>query len=344
MEKTGKPTIEQVAALAGVSRSTASRAINGGLRVSLTAQEAVNQAVERLGYFPNQAARSLVTRRTNAIGLIIFEPQDSFFSDPFFGRLVRGINSVLSGTQLQLTILLADSREDDAKLLNFLRSAHLDGAVVASHLLAADFEADLKKTGLPLVFVGRPNTVDEGCTFIDVDNLLGAKLAVSYLKKLGATRIGHIAGNQSKVAGFDRLAGFETACKQLKLAGMKVICADFSRSAGFSAMEKLWGAGEKPQAVFCASDQLALGAHDFLATLGKAVLDSVTIVGFDNSGFLPSVDNPVEKLAAYAVHQLMISLNLSNYDDSAKLGFEPEGRVVGPGFGFMLTPQLITEN
>ena len=104
---TGQPTLDEVARVAGVSRATASRAINGGQRVSARAQSAVDTAVRSLGYVPNPAARSLVTRRTDSIAVVVPEPDDRVFSDPFFAGTLRGVNRVLTERDIQLVLLLA---------------------------------------------------------------------------------------------------------------------------------------------------------------------------------------------------------------------------------------------
>src|SRR5699024_6232250 len=105
-------TLDEVARLAGVSRATASRAINGGNRVSEVAKRAVAEAVEELGYFPNQAARSLVTHRTDSVALVVPEPDERVFSDPFFVHTVRRVNRLLSECDLQLVLLIARPGEE----------------------------------------------------------------------------------------------------------------------------------------------------------------------------------------------------------------------------------------
>ena len=155
----GSPTLEEVARLAGVSRATASRAINGGNRVSAQAQNAVDEAVRALGYTPNPAARSLVTRRTDSVALVVPEPDERVFSDPFFARTLRGVSRVLTERDLQLVLLMARPGPEEQRMLRYLRNRHVDGALVVSHHEADSLADHLAALDLPCAFVGRPWTV-----------------------------------------------------------------------------------------------------------------------------------------------------------------------------------------
>src|SRR5450759_5256693 len=127
------PTLEQVAERAGVSRSTASRAINGGLRVSPEAQASVEAAIAELGYTPNRAARSLVTKRTDSIALVVPEPDERVLSDPFFAGTLRGISAALEDTEFQLVLLIARLEASRPLAARYLRRTHVDGAIVVCH-------------------------------------------------------------------------------------------------------------------------------------------------------------------------------------------------------------------
>ncbi|MGE5720287.1 MAG: LacI family DNA-binding transcriptional regulator, partial [Nocardioidaceae bacterium] len=124
------PTLDKVASLAGVSRATASRAINGGSRVSPEALAAVQQAVRTLGYSPNRAARALVTRRTDSVALVVPEPNERVFTDPFFSDWLRGVSAALDPTDLQLVLLIAGPGDEGSRTMRYLRNRHVDGALV----------------------------------------------------------------------------------------------------------------------------------------------------------------------------------------------------------------------
>ena len=150
------PTLEDVAAAAGVSRSTASRAINGGAKVSADAQAAVDAAVLTLGFSPNRAARALVTARTNSIALVIPEPDDRVTADPFFASVIKGLGQALDDTEFAMVLLLARPGDSADKTLRYLRHGHVDGSVVVSHHATDPIERALAGGRLPCVFVGRP--------------------------------------------------------------------------------------------------------------------------------------------------------------------------------------------
>lgn len=119
------PTLEEVAAVAGVSRATVSRVVNGSVQVSGPAREAVHQAIAELGYVPNRAARSLVTRRTDSVALVVSEAESRVFSEPFFPGIVRGIS--LSATDMQLVLVMAQTAREHTRVENYVRAGHVDG-------------------------------------------------------------------------------------------------------------------------------------------------------------------------------------------------------------------------
>ena len=208
---TRSPTLEDVAAAAGVSRSTASRAINGGSRVSPDAQAAVDAAVEHLRFTPNRAARALVTHRADAIALLIPEPDDRVTGDPFFGQVIQGLGQALRHSDFQMVLLMARHGEDVDRTIRYLRRGHVDGAVVVSHHRADDIEKALLSARLPSVFVGRPWYRPDELSYVDTDNRLGGALATGHLLERGRRRIGTVAGPADMIAAADRLAGWRDA-------------------------------------------------------------------------------------------------------------------------------------
>ncbi|WP_410483212.1 LacI family DNA-binding transcriptional regulator [Streptomyces sp. ST1015] len=157
-----RPTLEAVAARAGVSRATVSRVVNGGDGVREPLVERVRRAVEELGYVPNQAARSLVTRRHDAIAVVIAEPETRVFADPFFGRQLRGISKELTAHDNQLVLLLTEGRDDHARVARYLAGGHVDGALVFSLHLDDPLPALIQRAGVPMVIGGRPGWDVEG--------------------------------------------------------------------------------------------------------------------------------------------------------------------------------------
>src|SRR2546430_12957275 len=156
MRQSGSPpTLDQVAARAGVGRGTVSRVVNGSKQVSPQAREAVQQAIDELGYVPNRAARALVTRRTDAVALVVSESEERVFGEPFFARIVRAISSALTETNMQLWLAMAQSPDERRLVEHHLTSQHVDGVMLLSLHDEDPLPALLAQRGLPMVLGGR---------------------------------------------------------------------------------------------------------------------------------------------------------------------------------------------
>jgi DNA-binding LacI/PurR family transcriptional regulator len=292
----GRPaTLEMVAAAAGVSRGTASRALNGAPNVSPRALEAVQRAASDLDYRPNLNARSLVTGRTGLVGLVVNEPDDWVFSDPYFATVLRGAHDAISqaGAALVLT-LVADDRERD-RLCDML-AARLDGLVVVYGHGDTMLRTGLRATGAPVVYAGRtPSIGDSDESWVDSDSLHGTMAAVEHLLGRGRRHIVTIAGPQEMAAGLDRLAGWRHA---LRAAGIDppaewVEVGNFHDESGYECMTTLMHRVPDLDAVFVANDIMAIGAIRALRDLGKRVPDDVSVVGFDDIQAAARHDPPI---------------------------------------------------
>lgn len=309
-------TLDEVARRAGVSRATASRAVNGGNRVSAAARAAVDTAVRELGYRPNMAARSLVTRRTDSIAVVIPEPDDRVFADPFFARTLSSVNRVLAARDLQLVLLLARPGEDDARLLRYLGNSHVDGVLVVSHHRSDGLSDRLAELNLNAAFVGRPWTCADRLSFVDTDNVEGGRLATHVLLERGCTRIGTIAGPSDMTASLDRLDGWRLAMAAAGMPQDAVEQGDFTQEGGERAARALLEAHPDIDGLFVASDLMAVGALRVLAESGRRVPEDVALVGYDDLGVaeratppLTTVSNPISELATRATKLLLESVD-----------------------------------
>ncbi|PFG32477.1 LacI family transcriptional regulator [Sanguibacter antarcticus] len=341
------PTLEEVAQTAGVSRSTASRAINGGSRVSPEAQTAVDDAIARLGYIPNRAARSLVTRRTNSIALVVPEPDERVLSDPFFAATLRGMNASLKDTDLQLVLLIDKPGETSGRIGRYLRNGHVDGAIVVSHHRKDDLESVIDVSRLPAVFVGRPFKVFPGLRFVDVDNFGGGVIATQHLIARGRRNIAHIAGPSDMTAGEDRQAGWRHALAQQGLPEGPLAGGDFTTAAGIEAMEAILAEDPTVDGVFAASDLMAVGAMRVLAKHGRSVPDDVAVVGYDDLGVaegaipaLTTVRNPVVRMARHATDELLTTLGVFSADDLSEPPHDVTSTMAEDGHT-VLAPELV---
>lgn len=300
-----------------MSRATASRVFTLSPRVSPKAKRAVERAAQKLSYVPNRAARTLVTGRTDSIGLVIPEPTAMLFGDPFFPRLVRGISEVLSRKQLQLVLLAPQSAADETRLEGYLSAGHVDGVLMVSFHGADPLPERLHQRGMPVVLGGRPSGNGNGnVTYVDVDNIGGARLAVEHLVATGRKRIATVSGPLDMGAGVDRLQGYREAIKQASLGIDESYEAvgDFGQQSGAVAMQALLDRHPDLDAVFCASDVMASGALGVLREHRRRVPQDVAVVGFDDSTIatstvpaLSSVRQPIEEMGREMARLLLDS-------------------------------------
>jgi len=296
---------------AGVSRATASRVVNGSQSVAPHIREAVMRAVEALGYVPNQAARSLVTQRTDSMALVVPEPEARVFSDdPLFAGVVRGVSQELEAADKQLVLMMAASGPSHDRIERYAAGGHIDGVMIISMHGADPLPAALTRLGVPVVCNGRPLTRNP-VPYVDVENELGAERAVRYLLESGRRRIATIAGPQDMVAGIDRLNGYRTALRDSDRRSI-IAVGDFTRESGAAAMRQLLEDDPKLDAVFAASDLMADGALRTLRQAGRRVPDDVAIVGFDdNAGAkyteppLTTVRQPIFEIGRTLARQLL---------------------------------------
>jgi DNA-binding LacI/PurR family transcriptional regulator len=309
-------TLDGVAREAGVSRATVSRVVNGSPKVSPDVRRAVERAVLRLGYVPNSAARSLVTRRSESVGLIITEPANRLFEDPFFPRLLRGISAELSARNLQLVLLMPEDSDAEQRLERYLAAGHVDGVLLVSLHGADPLPAHLQARGVPMVVGGRPPG-GVAASYVDVDNREAARSAVRHLAALGRQQIATITGPLDMGAGADRLEGYIDGLSELGRArdDRLIAEADFTYEGGAAAMRRLLEAAPDLDAVFVASDLMAAGALNVLRTAGRAVPGDVAVVGFDDSPLaaateppLTSVRQPIEEMGRELVRLLVASI------------------------------------
>lgn len=305
-------TLDQVADVAGVSRATVSRVVNGNPKVGGDTKRQVERAIARLGYIPNPAARSLVTRRTDSIGVVIPEPPGMLFGDPFFPRLLRGVSAELSARRLQLVLLMPQSGEEERRLERYLTAGHVDGALLVSLHGNDDLPDALARRGVPVVVGGRPPS-GAAVSYVDVDNVEGARTAVAHLIEAGRKVVATIAGPADMAVGVDRLKGYRLAIEEAgrsRSAGLEV-AGDFTQGGGTDAMRRLLDANPGIDGVFAASDLMAAGAIQVLRAAGRRVPDDVAIVGFDDSIAamteppLTSVRQPIEEMGREMVRLLL---------------------------------------
>lgn len=288
-----RPTLEDVAAYAGVSRSTASRALNDDAYVSSRSREVVLAAAAALGYSPNHAARSLVTKRTGGVALVLSEPESKVFDDPYYPAVMHGAFRELSVAGMQMLLMFVDAREDVPRTIRFLEGGHVDGALVIAPHKGDPLPTALRLLRLPVVFGGRPGTISRGIHTVDFDNQGGARMAVEHLLGIGRKRIATVTGPLDHPAARDRLTGWQDALIAARRDPDNLSeSGDFTIDGGERATRALIERSPDIDAIFAASDPMAAGAIRALLATRRRVPDDVAVVGFDDHPHLAPAMNP----------------------------------------------------
>jgi LacI family transcriptional regulator len=306
-------TLEDIAELAGVSRSTVSRVVNEQPNVRSDVRKRVLEVIQNTGYHPNAAARTLASQRSWTIGLILPLSVSFFFTDPYYPHLTKGIAQACNQFDYTLALFLVSSKEDEEKMLpRVSRRSLLDGVIVQSgHHGDQGIIGHLVDANMPLVVVGRPFRTDN-VSYVDIDNVNAAYNAVTHLVRLGYQRIGTITGPLTSTVGIDRKEGYRKALlgRGRAIDNSLIIEGDFTEAGGHYAMQKMLPA--KPDAVFAASDIMTIGAMRAVRDAGLRIPEDIALVGFDDlpiatmSGIqLTTIRQPVVSFGAKAVEILI---------------------------------------
>jgi LacI family transcriptional regulator len=331
-----KLTLEDIGRMAGVSRSTVSRVINEQNSVSPEARRRVREVIERTGFLPNVAARSLASNRTGIIGLVIPSRVHNLFGDPYFGTLIQGMSRAGNEAGTTLSLFIFQTEEEEEKLYpRVVRSGLVDGIVLTASRMGDPLQTRLIDGAIPFVMVGKPDRKDE-VSYVDADNVGGAREAAIHLCSLGYRRIAYLGAPMSTTAGVDRLEGFRqglATCGAVLHPELRAD-GDFSERSGYSAIRKIMP--HRPDAVFIASDTMAVGALRALKQDGVNVPIDLAIVSFDglpssevSSPPLSTVRQPISQTGARAVELLLALV---------------AGKVVGPVADVLPTELVIRES
>jgi LacI family transcriptional regulator len=267
-------TSHDVAKLAGVSQPTVSRALRGDSRLSAETRQRVVEAAAELQYVPSQRGRSLATRSTGQVGIVVTD-----LGNPFYLQVLDELHRTLRETELRMLVLAPD--RDGSVPLERLVDGSLDGAILTTTMLDSTLPDELSRRGFPFVLLNR-EVDNPPCDVCVVDNTQGGALAARELIELGHTRIAALFGPSTTSTGRDREAGFRTTLAEagIDLPDARWRRAPFDFGAGHSAAFELLES--EPTALFCANDILALGAFNALHGRGVQIPEDITLIGFDD--------------------------------------------------------------
>jgi DNA-binding LacI/PurR family transcriptional regulator len=287
-----RPTIEDVAQFAGVSRGTVSRVLNGGRHVRPSVVATVNAAIETLGYSVNQAARNLAAGRTGSVAFVISEHQEHIFEDPNYVLFVSVFGKELRRRGRHLLLTAAEDTEEEIFIGNYLSAGHVDGALLALPHADEPLLARLVQSRLPLVVIGRPLGYENELSWVAIDDDAAAYGIVSYLVGRHRSRIATVTGPLNTSGGRDRFEGYKKAVGPGFQAGL-VAEGDWSLESGRVGAQKILARHGDIDALFAASDLMALGAMAALREAGKRVPQDVAVAGFDDSVAATLADPPL---------------------------------------------------
>lgn len=310
-------TIRDVARMAGVSVATVSRVLNGSAPVSESTDQQVRRAARELNYWPNGAARSLITNRSNTLGVLLPDIHGEFFSE-----VIRGID--VASRSKGFHLLVSSSHADTGELVSALRSmrGRIDGLIVMLPDLSAPRLLRECSAATPTVVLNAGRTV-AGCHAISIDNFDGAHRVVRHLVSLGHRRIATITGPEHNMDARQRLEGYQAA---LAGAGLDVdprlqLQGDFSEPSGYQAGLQLLKLEPRPSAVFVGNDRMAVGVFGAMHDSGVVVPSGMAVAGFDDiemsqylSPPLTTVHADAQLLGARAVERLLELQRTSRID------------------------------
>lgn len=319
-------TIKDIARIAGVAPSVVSRALNNKYGVKESTRQRILEIARELGYYPNSAARSLVTRRTETIGIVMAD-----ISEPYYSQTIKGMEYV--AIQTGYTLLFSNSYEnvEHGRVLHKMISGErVDGLViVGSNIQEKSFISQLLERDIPFVLVER-NFSDPRVNCIWVDNVRGGYLATRFLIEKGHRKIAHIAGNLYFQVALDRIEGYKRALAEAGIGFSEewVAAGDFLTQGGYQAMKELLPLG--CTAVFAANDAMAYGALQAIWEAGLKVPDDIAIIGFDDLEFsqltnppLTTVRQPRYEMGRRSL-EILVSVLRNKGPNGVKICFQPE--------------------
>lgn len=327
--KNKRVTSQDVADLAGVSRTTVSLVLNDveGIHISPETRQKVRNAAEQLGYIPNATAQALATQRARAIGLVMTRSPHHIASDTFLPQILGGLLDVVKQNKLRLLIESVEAEHQDRVYLELARAKHIDGMILLTPRIDDTGLKKLEEVEVPSVVMGRLD--DSNLYSVDVDNRLAARQATQYLIELGHTKIACISNARpSYTAAPDRVLGYKDA---LIAAGITpdddlIRYADFDPQSGFACMQSLLSSGKRFTAIFVASDNVAMGAKSALREAGLRIPDDISIIGFDDIPWakysdppLTTVRLPAQELASGACLMLLDLMQGSEPEEMHKV-------------------------
>ncbi|WP_198684026.1 LacI family DNA-binding transcriptional regulator [Brachybacterium sp. YJGR34] len=306
-----RATMRDVARLAGVSKTTVSRVLNGSSLVTEETRTRVEEAMRRAGYVVSYQARSLATGRSDAVALLVTEPFEDMWTDPTFASILRGTYSALSATPLTPLLLQASSAAEQAKVRSLLEQGVVDGIIHLTPYVDEVLLEHMASMNTPAVLCGRlPGDPYAGqFSTVYADDVIGAQLAAQQLAEDGRRHPIALLGPRDNPASADRLAGYRNVLGAA-LPAERVVFGGWDERTGEQSLAAFLADGAEIDAVLCASDRLAVGAIDALRAAGRRVPEDVAVIGFDDHPLAAQADPPLTTVAQPMVSEGEVAVSL----------------------------------
>ena len=322
----GRPTILDVARVAGVSHATVSRYLNKRAYVSEQAATAIDQAIREVNYVPSRTARSLVNRQTRAVAFVVRESPTLFFTDPNLSKMAIGANAALSAQNYQMLFMIIDSEQSAARITELIGGGFVDGVILVAMSLNDPAAQAIANTPTPAVTASVP-LPDSLVPHVDTDNAGGIETLTRLLHESGFHTIGHLGGPEHEPAAILRHAGYKKALGPAYDPALVDFANQWELEAGRASMRRLLAAGPEIDAVIASSDLLATGALDVLAEQGRRVPEDVSVSGFDDSDWALRAHPPLTTVHqdSYRIGEELAEVVLRQIDGEDLQGF---GRII----------------
>jgi DNA-binding LacI/PurR family transcriptional regulator len=320
-----KITIKEVAEAAGVSASTVSRVISDSSRISEDTKERVRNIMENLGYHPNAIARSLVSKSTKTIGVVMPQSTEIAILNPFFPQALSGISAAAHKQDYCILLSTGSTEEEQLKSIKeIVMSGRVDGVIVMYSSVENKVLKSLREKQTPILLIGKPLD-DKGILFVDNDNVAAAYNVTKGFINRGHKKIAYISGKFEFVVSLDRLDGYRNALSDNNLEFNReyIVSVDYLKDEGYIAMNQLLELQDRPTAVIVTDDAIAFGVIEALKHANIKIPEEMEIVSFNNvpiSRFtnpkLSSVDVNAYQLG-YKSGELLID-NINNLENAEK--------------------------
>lgn len=303
-------TSEDVAKLAGVSQSTVSRVFAGTINVSEKKKKKILDAAAKLEYRPNAHARSLITRKSMMIGIIMRN-----IRNPFYSAVLEIFHSRLSALGYHLIFINSQNEEIQEKEISQLLEYNVEGVIITDALLSSSASQKLKRYGIVVILFNR-YTQKPGTSAVFCDNYLAAKQIATYLVEMGHKSFAFISGPPDASTTIDRLNGFKEVLAERNINDLIIESGNYTYESGFNSAQELMVRNKNIDCIFCGNDIMALGVMDAIRVMGLKIPDDVSVIGFDNirmsawpSYSLTTWEQPIEEMIDSTVELLLKEIN-----------------------------------